>query len=99
MASVASTRPATGESFDLARPWRLSPEVSLRDEPFGALAYHHGNRRLVFVKSTGLVEVLVRLGQYATADDALDELVAPAERARYARALATLAAGGLLGVG
>ncbi len=99
MVSVASTSPAPAEAFDVARPWRLSPEVSLREEPFGALAYHHGNRRLVFVKSAGLVALLGRLGEYASARDALGALVAPGERARYERALAALAAGGLLGVG
>ncbi len=99
MASVASTSPAPAPAFDAARPWRLGPEVSLRPEPFGALAYHHGSRRLVFVKSAGLVRVLERLGEYATAGDALDALVAVGERARYERALAALAAGGLIGVG
>ena len=87
------------DPFDPARPWRLSPEVSLRDEPFGALAYHHGNRRLVFLRSTGLVALVRRLGEFATAADALGDLVAPSERDRYARALATLAAGELIGVG
>ncbi len=99
MASVASTSPAVAEAFDAGRPWRLSPEVTLREEPFGALAYHHGNRRLVFVKSAGLLGVLERLGEYATAGDALTALVAAGERARYERALAALAAGGLIGVG
>ena len=42
-------------TFDASAPWSLSPEVSLRDEAFGALAYHHGNRRLVFLKSRELV--------------------------------------------
>ncbi|MCY7299756.1 MAG: mycofactocin biosynthesis chaperone MftB, partial [Ilumatobacteraceae bacterium] len=27
----------------------LHPQVALRPEPFGALAYHYGNRRLVFL--------------------------------------------------
>ena len=29
----------------------LDPEVSLRTEPFGALAYHYGTRRLTFLRS------------------------------------------------
>lgn len=37
---------------------RLSPSVSLRAEPFGALAYHFGNRRLTFVKRPELVDVV-----------------------------------------
>ncbi|MGZ4705982.1 MAG: mycofactocin biosynthesis chaperone MftB, partial [Acidimicrobiales bacterium] len=33
-------------SFDPTKPYRLDPRVALRPEPFGALAYHYGNRRL-----------------------------------------------------
>lgn len=36
----------------------LSPSVSLRPEPFGALAYHYGNRRLTFLKRPELVGVV-----------------------------------------
>ena len=35
-------------AFDPDAPHRLSPRVGLRPEPFGALAYHYGNRRLTF---------------------------------------------------
>ena len=34
----------------LDEPWRLDDAVSLRPEPFGALAYHFGTRRLSFLK-------------------------------------------------
>ena len=44
--------------FDPARPYRLHPQVALRDERFGALAYHYGNRRLIFLRSRELVEEL-----------------------------------------
>ena len=36
--------------FDGDARWRLHPRVALRPEPFGALAYHYGNRRLIFLK-------------------------------------------------
>lgn len=36
----------------------LSPSVALRPEPFGALAYHFGNRRLTFLKDPALVRVV-----------------------------------------
>ena len=36
----------------------LSPNVALRPEPFGALAYHFGNRRLTFLKRPELVSVV-----------------------------------------
>ena len=46
----------------LDEPWVLSPSVALRPEPFGALAYHFGNRRLVFLKRPELVAVVRALG-------------------------------------
>ena len=36
----------------------LHPQVALRPEPFGALAYHYGNRKLVFLKHPDVVAVL-----------------------------------------
>ena len=41
----------------LGEPWMLSPSVALRPEPFGALAYHFGNRKLTFLKRPELVAV------------------------------------------
>lgn len=70
--------------------------MSLRDEEFGALAYHHGNRRLVFLKSRELVELVRRLGDFDNVGAALDELVASEQRARYVAALASLNRSGLL---
>ena len=77
--------------FSRSAQWSLSDEVSLRDESFGALAYHHGTRRLVFVKSPVLVDVLRRLSDYQSVDDALCALVEPAEHDRFADALESLA--------
>jgi len=68
----------------------LSDQVSLRDESFGALAYHHGNRRLVFLKTPLLVDVVRQLDEYPNVDDALAALVAPAQHASYRAALASL---------
>jgi mycofactocin biosynthesis protein MftB len=82
--------------FDELSHWQLSAQVSLRDEAFGALAYHHGTRRLVFLKSRDLVELVRRLGDFDTASAALDELVASDERARYVVALSSLFRSGLL---
>jgi len=36
-------------AFDLHRAYRLNPAATLRPEPFGALVYHFGNRRLSFL--------------------------------------------------
>ena len=88
--SVTEARPAAAFATD--RAWRLNPQVAVRDESFGALAYHYGNRRLVFLKSRTLVSLVAALAAYPTAGDALAELVPDAERRAYERALARLAA-------
>lgn len=77
--------------FDATAPWQLNEQVSLRDESFGALAYHHGTRRLVFLKSRELVEVVRRVGEFESAEAALDELVPFDQRGRYLVALTSLA--------
>ena len=88
--------PATSTVFDVSAPWRLSEQVSLRDEPFGALAYHHGTRRLVFLKSRTLVDLVRALGSYATAADAITSLVLVDEAARYEAALSSLFESGVI---
>jgi putative mycofactocin binding protein MftB len=86
----------TTELFDDSAYWQLSPDVSLRDEMFGALAYHHGNRRLVFLKSRELVELVRRLGDFPSAHAALDALIEAGQRERYVVALSALAKSELL---
>ena len=49
----------------------LHPQVALRPEPFGALAYHYGNRRLVFLKHPDMVTVARALADHATFAEAL----------------------------
>ncbi len=91
---MSSPAPSTGTAprFDADRPWRLHPQVALRDESFGALAYHYGNRRLVFLRSRTLVELVEALERFESAGDALDATIEPAQRPSYERALARLAA-------
>jgi putative mycofactocin binding protein MftB len=84
------------DTFDESTHWQLSDQVSLRDESFGALAYHHGNRRLVFLKSRNLVDLVRRVGDFDNVGAALDELVSSEQRARYVAALTSLHASGLL---
>ena len=84
--------------FAAERAWRLNPQVALRDEAFGALAYHYGNRRLVFLKSRLLVAVVNALETYPTASATLDALVPSGQRARYERALVRLADSGVIDV-
>jgi putative mycofactocin binding protein MftB len=80
------------EVFDATVPWRLSTQVSLRDEAFGALAYHHGNRRLVFLKSRELVALVKCLASFASAEEAIESTVPVALHDQYAKALSSLAA-------
>jgi putative mycofactocin binding protein MftB len=79
-------------AFDLRRAYRLNPAATLRSEPFGALAYHFGNRRLSFLKSRQLASVVRLLEDYDSAADALDAAGVPAQQwGRYAAALSALA--------
>ena len=49
-----------------ASAWRLVDSVSLRPEPFGALAYDFRTRRLSFLKTPALVEVVRGLAESAS---------------------------------
>lgn len=51
---------------DFEQRWRLHPRVALRPEPFGALAYHYDNRRLNFLRSPDLVDLVKRLEDHPT---------------------------------
>jgi len=78
--------------FDLERRYALHPQVAIRPEPFGALLYHFGTRRLSFLKDPRLLEVVRRLADAPTAHAACTAAgVSEAELHRFARALATLA--------
>ncbi len=85
------------EVYDGRRAWALHPQVSLRPESFGALAYHFGTRRLSFLKSPELRAVVERLAETGCGDEALVEVGVPeAEWPRYHLALATLARTGMI---
>lgn len=80
------------EDFDAARAWRLHPQVSLRPEPFGALLYHFGTRKLSFLKNRTLLQIVQSLPEHGSAESAwraagVDDSQAPT----YRRALAVLA--------
>ena len=75
----------------LERSLELHPQVALRPEPFGALAYHYGNRRLVFLKHRDVLAVARVLGEHATLADALRACdVAPARWSSFAKAFESL---------
>ena len=89
--SVTEAQPARA-AFAVEQAWQLNPQVALRDESFGALAYHYGNRRLVFLKSRLLVELVSSLHDYPSAAEAIDAVVPEGQHDSYRRALARLAA-------
>jgi putative mycofactocin binding protein MftB len=84
--------PAGGPAgFDRRCPYGLDPRVALRPEPFGALAYHHGNRRLTFLRAPELVELVRDLGRHESVTAALQASAVPEDRwPAYERALASL---------
>jgi len=83
--------------FDTAQPWRLSRNVALRDESFGALAYDFATRRLSFLKSRLLVDVVRALETVPDVGSALTAAGVPeVDRATYLRALDGLARSGML---
>jgi putative mycofactocin binding protein MftB len=76
--------------IDLA--YEKHPQVAIRREGFGGLAYHYGNRRLVFLRSTRLVGLVEGLAEFPSAREAVAAHV-PAERhGAYEKALSGLLA-------
>ncbi|MCW2600728.1 MAG: hypothetical protein JWM02_2557 [Frankiales bacterium] len=74
---------------------RLHPQVSVRPEPFGALLYHFGTRRLSFLKDRRLLDVVQRLDGTVSVDEALSDVPA-AEQPAFRTALSTLEKTGML---
>lgn len=58
-------------AFDPGRRYRLNSQVAIRREPFGAVAYHYGNRRLMFIGSEKLLDLVEDLKRYDTAAEAI----------------------------
>jgi mycofactocin biosynthesis protein MftB len=81
--------------FDLDARWQLHPQVALRPEPFGALLYHFGTRKLSFLKNLVVVDVVKAIGEHPTARAAL-RAVGVDDVGMYAKALDTLANSNML---
>ncbi|CAM5741308.1 mycofactocin biosynthesis chaperone MftB [Mycolicibacterium aubagnense] len=58
-------------AFDPDRGWRLHHQVAVRPEPFGALLYHFGTRKLSFLKNRTIVEVVNSLADHPDVRSAL----------------------------
>ncbi len=81
----------------LTRRLALHPQVALRPEPFGALAYHYGTRRLVFLKHPDIVAVVRELEHHESVGAALDACgIAPTRHAAFVDALASLVTSDML---
>ncbi|MBA3278064.1 MAG: mycofactocin biosynthesis chaperone MftB [Geodermatophilaceae bacterium] len=78
--------------FDSSAAYQLHRQAELRDEAFGALAYHFGTRRLSFLKAPILVEVVRALGASISVDEAVERCAVPeSQRTAILQALAGLA--------
>jgi putative mycofactocin binding protein MftB len=75
----------------LERTLTLDPRVALRPEPFGALAYHYGNRKLIFLKHPDVVRVVRALDGRDTVADTLTSCGIDERRwPSFAKALSSL---------
>lgn len=70
---------------------KVHPRVSIRPEPFGALLYHFGTRKLSFLKSPRLLAVVRSMASVTTVRAALAEAgVSEEEESTYLGALNAL---------
>ena len=84
-------------TIDLDQPWALGRRVALRHERFGALAYSFQTRRLSFLKSLRLLEVVSTLANHPSARSACEAAGAHGdELAQIEAALASLASTGMI---
>lgn len=75
----------------LDRALELHPQVALRPEPFGALAYHYGNRRLVFLKHRDVLSVAQHLAEHPSLASTLEACdIAPERWPSFAAAFESL---------
>ncbi|WP_371868942.1 mycofactocin biosynthesis chaperone MftB [Mycobacterium botniense] len=89
--------PAQAGAFHPDRGWRLHPQVAMRPEPFGALLYHFGTRKLSFLKNRTIVAVVQALAEHPDAQSACRAVgVDDAEVGPYLDALGVLAGSNML---
>jgi mycofactocin biosynthesis protein MftB len=91
---------AATEVFDAAGSWRLHPQVAVRPEPFGALLYHFGTRKLSFLKNREMLAVVQCLADHPDARSACRAAgIEDADQGPYLHALGVLAASKMLVMG
>jgi len=88
---------AAAPAFDPDVGWRLHHQVAVRPEPFGALLYHFGTRKLSFLKNTKIVEIVRSLDSHPDARSACRAAgIDVADQAPYLHALGVLTASRML---
>ncbi|WP_407666490.1 mycofactocin biosynthesis chaperone MftB [Mycobacterium pinniadriaticum] len=86
-----------GSDFDPALSWRLHPQVAVRPEPFGALLYHFGTRKLSFLKNRTILAVVNSLAEHPDVRAALRAAgVDEPDEAPYLHALSVLVTSNML---
>ena len=55
---------STDRVLDVDRGWRLHPQVAVRPEPFGALLYHFGTRKLSLLNDRTILTVVQSLNDH-----------------------------------
>jgi putative mycofactocin binding protein MftB len=96
LSTEALSAAASGNGFDASLPYELHPDVGLRREAFGAIAYHYGSRRLTFLKSVSLVDLLEALPRYGSARACVEAHAGPSKSEALERALSGLATSGVI---
>lgn len=83
--------------FDPDVSWRLHPQVAVRPEPFGALLYHFGTRKLSFLKNRTIVDIVTSLADHPDARSACRAAgIADEDATPYLHALAVLVRSNML---
>ena len=86
-----------GLLIDPEQGWRLHPQVAVRPEPFGALLYHFGTRKLSFLKNRTILTVVESLAEHPDVRSALTAAGVDSEHeAPYLHALGVLASSNML---
>jgi mycofactocin biosynthesis protein MftB len=82
---------ADAQAFDPSLAWRLHSQVAVRPEHFGALLCHFGTRKLSFLKSQKILEIVESLDEHPDARAACRAAgIDDAQQEPYMRALGTL---------
>ena len=86
--AAAFSERGAAATFDSSLAWRVHPSVEVRPEPFGALLYHFGTRRLTFLKDRRLLAAIQELAAHPDARSACRAAgIDPSEQPRFDAAL------------